>query len=161
MSTDKEFVLQTMRDTGLSQAQRIQAEAPDMTGTELYAEEQYIPDFQAAVTAKNMLERTAGFVCRSPAGRLVKLIQPYDSTIYPQEPEELEAQWGFYWSADPAKARPFVALSTSPYGEGDCCTEGGHVYRSTMKNNVWAPSEYPQGWEDLGPVSDFQEGADE
>ena len=161
MSTDKEFVLQTMRDTGLSQAQRIQAEAPDMTGTELYAEEQYIPDFQAAVTAKNMLERTAGFVCRSPAGRLVKLIQPYDSTIYPQEPEELEAQWGFYWSADPAKALPFVALSTSPYGEGDCCTEGGHVYRSTMKNTVWAPSEYPQGWEDLGPVSDFQEGADE
>ena len=161
MSTDKEFVLQTMRDTGLSQAQRIQAEAPDMTGTELYAEEQYIPDFQAAVTAKNMLERTAGFVCRSPAGRLVKLIQPYDSTIYPQEPEELEAQWGFYWSADPAKALPFVALSTSPSGEGDCCTEGGHVYRSTMKNNVWAPSEYPQGWEDLGPVSDFQEGADE
>ena len=64
-------------------------------------------------------------------------------------------------SADPAKALPFVALSTSPYGEGDCCTEGGHVYRSTMKNNVWAPSEYPQGWEDLGPVSDFQEGADE
>ena len=161
MSTDKEFVLQTMRDTGLSQAQRIQAEAPDMTGTELYAEEQYIPDFQAAVTAKNMLERTAGFVCRSTAGRLVKLIQPYDSPIYPQEPEELEAQWGFYWSADPAKALPFVALSTSPYGEGDCCTEGGHVYRSTMKNNVWAPSEYPQGWEDLGPVSDFQEGADE
>ena len=161
MSNDKEFVLQTMRDTGLSQAQRIQAEAPDMTGTELYAEEQYIPDFQAAVTAKNMLERTAGFVCRSPAGRLVKLIQPYDSTIYPQEPEELEAQWGFYWSADPAKALPFVALSTSPYGEGACCTEGGHVYRSTMKNNVWAPSEYPQGWEDLGPVSDFQEGADE
>ena len=91
----------------------------------------------------------------------MKLIQPYDSTIYPQEPEELEAQWGFYWSADPAKALPFVALSTSPYGEGDCCTEGGHVYRSTMKNNVWAPSEYPQGWEDLGPVSDFQEGADE
>ena len=161
MSTDKEFVLQTMRDTGLSQAQRIQAEAPDMTGTELYAEEQYIPDFQAAVTAKNMLERTAGFVCRSPAGRLVKLIQPYDSTIYPQEPEELEAQWGFYWSADPAKALPCVALSTSPYGAGDCCTDGGHVYRSTMKNNVWAPSEYPQGWEDLGPVSDFQEGADE
>ena len=159
--TDKTYVLETMRATGLAAAQRIQAAAPGMSGTELYAQEQYIPDFQAAVTAKNMLERTAGFVCRSPAGRLVKLIQPYDSTIYPQEPEELEAQWGFYWSADPAKALPFVALSTSPYGEGDCCTEGGHVYRSTMKNNVWAPSEYPQGWEDLGPVSDFQEGADE
>lgn len=51
-----------MRDTGLSQAQRIQAGAPDMTGTELYAEEQYIPDFQAAVALHNMLERKAGFV---------------------------------------------------------------------------------------------------
>ena len=153
MSNDKAFVLQTMRDTGLAQAQRIQAGAPDMTGTELYAEEQYIPDFQAAVALHNMLERKAGFVCRSTAGRLVRLLQPYDSTIYTQEPEELEAQWGFYWSTDPAKALPFVALATSTYGEGDCCTEGGHVYRSTMKNNVWAPSEYPQGWEDPGPVS--------
>lgn len=161
MSTDKEFVLQTMRDTGLSQAQRIQAEAPDMTGTELYAEEQYIPDFQAAAALHNMLERKAGFVCRSTAGRLVKLLQPYDSTIYTQEPEELEAQWGFFWSTDPAKALPFLSLSTSPYGVGDCCTEGGHVYRSTMANNVFAPSEYPQGWEDLGQVADFQEGVDE
>lgn len=152
MSNDKEFVLQTMRDTGLSQAQRIQAGAPDMTGTELYAEEQYIPDFQAAAALHNMLERKAGFVCRSTAGRLVKLLQPYDSTIYTQEPAELEAQWGFYWSTDPAKALPFVALATSPYGVGDCCTEDGHVYRSTMANNVFAPSDYPQGWEDLGPV---------
>ena len=150
--TDREYVLQTMRDTGLSQAQRIQAEAPDMTGTELYAEEQYIPDFQAAVALHNMLERKAGFVCRSTAGRLVKLLQPYDSTIYTQEPEELEAQWGFYWSTDPDKALPFVALSTSPYGVGDCCTEDGHVCRSTMANNVFSPSDYPQGWEDLGPV---------
>ena len=160
--TDKQFVLTTMRDTGLARAQTLQAQAPDMTGTELYASEDYIPSFTAACEAMNMLERKAGFVCRSTAGRVVRLLQPYDSTIYnTQEPEELEAQWGFYWSADPAKALPFVALSTSPYGEGDCCTEGGHVYRSTMKNNVWAPSEYPQGWEDLGPVSDFQEGADE
>ena len=43
-----------------------------------------------------MLERKAGFVCRSTAGRVVRLLQPYDSTIYnTQEPEELEAQWGF------------------------------------------------------------------
>ena len=153
MSTDKEFVLQTMRDTGLSQAQRIQAEAPDMTGTELYAEAQYIPDFQAAVTAKNMLERTAGFVCRSPAGRLVKLIQPYDSTIYTDEPEDLPAQWGFVWSTDPAKALPFIAVSTSPYMTGDCCTYEGHIWRSGQDGNVWEPGSVGVKWEDLGEVS--------
>lgn len=147
--TDKEFVLQTMKEAGLARAQTLQAQATDMTGTELYAAEDFIPDFQAACKLKNMLERTAGFVCRSSAGRVVKLLQPYDSTTYTQEPEELPAQWGFQWSTDPEKALPFVAMSTSPYMTGDCCTEGGKTYRSTIDNNVWAPSGYPQGWEEV------------
>lgn len=146
---DKEFVLQTMKDAGLAQAQTLQEKAPDMTGTELYAQEGYIPEFQAACAMKNMLERTAGFVCRSTAGRVVRLIQPYDSTIYTQEPEELPAQWGFAWSTDPAKALPFIELATSPYMTGECCTEGGRVWRSTMDNNVWPPSGYPDGWEEV------------
>lgn len=155
--TDKEFVLNTMQQAGLAQAQALQEKSPDMTGTELYAAEDYIPDFQAAKDLKNMLERPAGqengFVCRSTAGRVVRLIQAYDSETYPQEPEELPAQWRFVWSTDPAKALPFVELATSPYNTGDCCTDSGHVWRSTIDNNVWAPSTYPQGWEDLGEVT--------
>lgn len=148
--TDKEFVLTTMQQAGLTQAQALQAKASDMTGTELYAAEDYIPDFQAAKAAKNMLERPAGpdgFVCRITAGRVVRLLQVYDSTIYTQEPEDLPAQWGFYWSTDPKKALPFISLATSPYMTGDCCTEGGQIWRSAIDNNVWAPSAYPQGWE--------------
>ena len=118
-----------------------------MTGTQLYTAEGKIPAFSAAVANKNMLNRSAGFVCRSTAGRVVRLLQPYDSTIYTQEPEDLPAQWGFAWSTDPAHALPFVALATSPYGKGDCCTEGGKVWRSTIDNNVWSPSAYPAGWE--------------
>lgn len=152
LSSDKEFVLRTMQRAGLTQAQALQEMSPEMTGTELYAQEDYIPTFQAAKAAKNMLERSPGFVCRSTAGRVVRLLQVYDSTVYTQEPEELPAQWGFVWSTDPAKALPFIALSTSPYATGECCTEGGHVYRSTIDNNVWAPSGYPDGWEDLGAV---------
>ena len=68
-------------------------------------------------------------------------------TIYTQEPEDLPAQWGFYWSTDPKKALPFISLATSPYMTGDCCTEGGQIWRSAIDNNVWAPSAYPQGWE--------------
>lgn len=157
--TDKDFVLQTMQQAGLSQAQAIQAQAPDMTGTELYAQEDYIPDFQAAKAAKNMLERSPGFVCRSTAGRVVRLLQVYDSTVYTQEPEDLPAQWGFVWSTDPAKALPFIAMSTSPYDTGECCTENGHVYRSTIDNNVWAPSAYGQRWTDLGTVEEVQGAA--
>lgn len=136
-----------MYDQGRANAQSLQAKAPEMTGTELYAADRDIPGFTAACTVKNMLKRAAGFICLSPAGRVVRLLQPYDSTIYTQAPEELPAQWGFVWSTDPAKALPFVAISTSPYNVGDCCTEDGVIYRSTIANNVWSPSAYPKGWE--------------
>lgn len=33
------------------------------------------------------------------------------------------------------------------YDTGDCCTENGLTYRSTMDNNVWAPSAYAAAWE--------------
>ena len=128
--TQKDIVLDAMRRQGQALALDLQDRAADMTGTELYAEDSYIPDFAAAKAAQNMLARPAGFVCRSTAGRVVRLLQPYDSDIYSAEPEELPAQWGFAWSTDPAKALPFVALATSPYMTGDCCTEEGQVYRS-------------------------------
>lgn len=147
--TSKERVLKREYDRGRLAALEVQEKSPDMTGTELNAADDRIPRFSEAVKKKNMLERSAGFICKSSAGRVVKLLQPYDSSIYTQEPEELPAQWGFQWSQDPAKARPFIALSTSPYNTGDCCTENGSAYRSTIDGNVWAPSAYPAGWKQV------------
>lgn len=143
----KEMALQSAYEMGKYQASVIQARAASMTGTELNAESRSIPEFRAARSAKNMLQRPAGFVCTSSAGRVVKLLQPYDSDIFAGEPEDLPAQWGFVWSNDPAHALPFVALSTSPYMTGNCCTENGTVYRSREDNNVFPPSAYPAGWE--------------
>ncbi len=138
-----------MYDQGRANALALQGKAESMTGTELYAAERAIPTFAAAVKNGNMLDRPAGFVCRSTAGRVVKLVQPYDSTVYTAEPEELPAQWGFKWSTDPAKALPFLASATSPYNTGDCCTDGGKTWRSTQDSNVWSPTAYPQGWEEV------------
>lgn len=147
--TSKERVLNRERQRGYEAARVIQANADSLTGTELNAADDRIPRFAAAVAHKNMLDRPVGFVCKSSAGRVVRLLQGYDSTVYTQEPEELPAQWGFKWSTDPAKALPFVAISTSPYMTGDCCTEDGTVYRSTIDNNVWNPADYPSGWEEV------------
>lgn len=149
MMTSKERVLERERQRGRVAAQEIQTKAPEMTGTELYAVDDRIPQFKKAVEKMNMLYRPAGFVCKSSAGRVVKLLQPYDSSIYTQEPEELPAQWGFVWSTDPAKALPFVAISTSPYNTGECCTEDGKTYRSKYDGNVHAPSAWPDGWEEV------------
>lgn len=150
---NKELYLEAMREKGAADAADLQSRSSTMDGTALYAETDKIPDFQAARAAQNMLQRhagmTDGFVCRSTAGRVVRLLQNYDSSVYTGEPEELPAQWGFVWSDNPADALPFVALSTSPYMTGNCCTEGGKTYRSTINNNVWAPSAYPQGWQEV------------
>lgn len=145
--TSKERVLQRERQRGYEAAKIVQNNADTMTGTELYAVDDRIPTFKAATARMNMLDRPVGFVCKSSAGRVVRLLQVYDSDIYTQEPEELPAQWGFKWSTAPAKALPFVAISTSPYMTGDCCTENDAVYRSLIDNNVWSPSGYPAGWE--------------
>ena len=145
----KEIYFEAMKDKGFFDATELQARSEAMTGTELYAEEEKIPSFKAAVALKNMLNRPVGFVCKSPAGRVVKLLQPYDSSVYTQEPEELPAQWGFKWSTDPAKALPFIAVSTSPYNRGECCTVDGAVFRSVMDGNIWNPLDYPSGWEEV------------
>lgn len=145
----KEMALQSAYEMGKYQASVIQARAADMTGTELNTESRNIPDFRAALKNQNMLTRSVGFVCKSSAGRVVKLLQPYDSDVYTAEPEDLPAQFGFVWSDDPAHARPFVDLSTSPYMTGNCCMENGSVYRSTIDNNVWSPNSYPAGWEEV------------
>lgn len=151
-----------MRKAGLSAAEDVQARSPEMTGTELYAVEDYIPDFQAAKAATNMLNRKAGqtdgFVCRSSAGRVVRLIQNYDSDVYTQEPEDLPAQWRFVWSTDPTKALPFIELSTSPYNTDDCCTDAGHVWRSGQDNNTWRPGTVGVKWTDLGTIEDVMAG---
>lgn len=148
--TSLDIVIEAMRRSGKLIAAELQNRAPDMTGTALNGEKDFLPEFKAAATKTNMLDRPVGFVCKSSAGRVVKLLQPYDSTIFTQEPEELPAQWGFVWSDDPDHALPFVAMSTSPYMKGNCCTDEGKTYRSLMDNNVWRPREYPQGWEVAG-----------
>lgn len=143
----KDFVLEMMKKYGLAYAETIQAKASNMTGTELYDEYAFIPSFYAACAKKNMLERRVGFVCRSPKGRVVVLLQPYDSEIYKGEPEELPAQWGFKWSTNPKYALPYIKSAESPYGEGECCTWNDEVYRSKINANVYSPEEYPDGWE--------------
>lgn len=148
--TSKERVLARERERGRADAKSVQTNADSMTGTELNDAGDRIPRFAAAVQKENMLKRPIGFVCKSSAGRVVRLLQHYDSTVFTQEPEELPAQWGFVWSDDPAHALPFAAISTSPYMTGNCCEDEGEVWRSLIDNNVWKPSEYPAGWEVAG-----------
>lgn len=152
MTTSKERVLQRERERGRMAAQAVQEASPTMTGTELNAADDRIPRFAEAVKHKNMLDRKAGqddgFVCLSSAGRVVRLIQNYDSKTFTGEPEELPAQYRFVWSKDPAKAKPFIASSTSYYNTGDCClNKAGKPVRSKIDVNTFDPDVSPEFWE--------------
>lgn len=137
------------KNQGKADAEQLQDNADEMTGTELYDDARKIPLFTEAVKVKNMLQRPIGFVCKSTAGRVVRLLQPYDSDVFTAEPEDLPAQWGFKWSKNPAHALPYIAMSTSPYNIDEVCSENDKIYKSTIDNNVWSPSAYPQGWEEV------------
>lgn len=129
-----------MRRAGQSVTKAVQEQSEVMIVTELNAELDYIPDFQVTKATKNMLTRKTGkidgFVCRSMAGRVVRLIQNYGSETYPQEPKELPAQWRFVRSTDPKKSSPFIEIATSLYANSDCCIYKRHVRRSGQDNNI-------------------------
>ena len=150
MTRDEE--LELIRRNGRADAMALQERSAELNGTELNAEDDKIPGFRAAVKQKNMLQRKAGqtdgFVCRSSAGRVVRLIQNYDSDVFPGEPEELPAQWRMVWSTDPAKAKPFLSSSTSYYNKGDCClNKDGQPVRSIIDVNTWDPDVSPRFWD--------------
>ena len=39
--------------------------------------------------------------------------------------------------------------STNPYMKGDKVLFNGKIYQSTIDNNIWSPSTYPAGWEEV------------
>lgn len=39
--------------------------------------------------------------------------------------------------------------STNPYMTGDRVTYNGTMYESVIDNNIWSPTEYPQGWTEV------------
>ena len=150
--TDKELVLDTMRKYGRTAAQAVQAKAPEMTGTELIAEEGYIPDFDPA---RDYSDWKPGWPVRDE-GQVWPLIQPHNAAHYEGRPSTLRALWGLAHTTDPKQAKEYVA----PYGTSglwmmdECCTEAGRVYRSRVNDGAYAPSEYPGNWEDLGTVEE-------
>ena len=144
----KEYVLSKMREVGLNSATLFQEKAPEMDRTQIIDKEDSIPDFNPEL--HQYLNWNKG-ECVRDNNQVWQLLQPYDSNTYKEHPENLRAQWSLCHTKDPAKAKPYVqSLGTSGmYMKDECCTENGKVYKSKIDNNVWTPSGYPAGWEEV------------
>lgn len=144
---NKQFVLNSMRDVGVQAVRNLQADAPTLDGTAIIEREDYAPDFDP--DKQQFLNWPVGSVVKDN-DQVWQLLQPYDSTIYKDHPENLRAQWGLCHTKNPLKAKPFVpSYGTSGlYMKGECCTENEKTYISKANNNNFRPSEDPANWDE-------------
>ena len=144
--TSQELVLSVMKAQGTEDALDLRGRAAEMDGTGIIAEESKAPAFDPA-------KDYTGWPVGAPVqddGQVYKLLQPYNASTWPdQRPADLPALWSVCHTKDPDRAKPYMAPNgtSGMYMTGECCTEGGSDDRSTIDDNVWRPSEYPQGWE--------------
>ena len=148
--TNQELILGVMRAQGKADALDLRARAPELDGTALIDEENKIPVFDGS---KDYSSWKAG----SPVRELVDgewqvftLITPHNASHYPgSTPSNTPALWSIRHTKDPSKAKEWVAPygTSGMYMSGECCMDGGVVYRCLTDNTVHSPTDYPQAWE--------------
>lgn len=153
--TAKDRVLNRERERGRAAAMELAVRAYDMDGTELIAEQGHIPAWRedAVYTSDHV-----GFPVQD-GDQVYIILQPHTPANNPGvRPADLPAIYSIKHTTDPKKAKAYLAPNgtSGVYMTDDCAVDGGRVYRSTIDNNVWAPSGYPAGWEDLGTIEEVQ-----
>ena len=138
------LVMETLRRQGKASALTLRDKAKDMTGTELIAEEDFVPDFDPK-------KDYTSWPINSPVrdeGQVWLLLIPHNAAHYTGRPADLRALWGLAHTTDPEKAKAWVAPygTSGLYQRGECCKVDGVVYRSTEDNNPYSPTDYPAWW---------------
>lgn len=142
----REVTLDALRRIGKERALDLRGRGAELDGTAVIAEELYAPAFDPA---KDYSGWPVGAPVRD-GEQVYKLLQPHNASTWPDQcPADLPALWSICHTKDPERAKPYMAPNgtSGMYMTGECCTEDGVTYRSTIDNNVWPPADYPQGWE--------------
>lgn len=144
-----DFILNAMRTAGAADASAIAAKSVsgEADSTVLIAAEEQIPTWRQ----RDYTDVPIGTPYKY-ADQVYKLWQAHDATNQPDwTPDQAVSLWDICHTTDPAKAKPYVAPqgTRGMYQTSEVCTEGGIIYSSTIDNNVWQPSAYPQGWEEI------------
>lgn len=146
---NRDFIMTAMHTAGAADASAIAAKSVsgEADGTALIDAEEQIPTWRQ----RDYTDVPIGTPYRY-GDQVYKLWQAHDATNQPDwTPDKAVSLWDICHTTDPAKAKPYVTPqgTRGMYQTGDVCTEGGKLYRSTMENNVWEPSAYPQGWKTI------------
>lgn len=134
-----------MKAQGKADALDLRSRATDLDGTAIIAEEIKAPEFDPE---KDYSLWPIGAPVRD-GEQVYKLLQPYNASTWPdQRPADLPALWSICHTKDPARAKPYQAPNgtSGMYMTGECCVDGGVVYRCLTDNTVHSPTDHPQAW---------------
>ena len=126
-------------------AKDLRARSPEMDGTAIIAEEEYVPMWGAE---KDYTAVVVGAPVQFE-GQVQTLLQPHNASHYTGNPATLAALWRVKHTTDPDKAKPWVKpTSTSDmYLENECMLwTDGLVYRC-LRDTIYSPEEYAPDWE--------------
>lgn len=141
-----------MFEEGRRQALDLQDRSPDMTGTEIIAEEFNVPAWDKSY---DYTRWKAGYPVHDE-GQVWLLQIPHNAASYTGRPSSLRALWGLAHTTDPEKAKPWVAPSgvSGLYMKGECCTYDDRIWRNLYDRNEFPPLtlNVEDRWENLGEV---------
>lgn len=120
--------------------------APEMNGTEIIAEEEFVPKWKN----EHDYSKVAVGAPVEHEGQIYTLLQPHNASYYTGTPATLAALWRVKHTTDPAKAKPFVQpTSTSDmYLKDECALFEEKVYRA-LRDTVYSPKEFGADWEEV------------
>lgn len=161
--TNKEYVLDALQSVGTTGARTLRQNAATMSGTEIIAQEVYVPAFDptkdysswpVGSPVADPVYNASGDII-DPEPQVWTLLKPYNAAHYPgSRPANTRALWGLAHTTDPAKAKPFVQSegTSGLYAKGECCTDPlsadpSQVYRSKKDGVHYRPGEWPDDWE--------------
>ena len=144
------LAVEELRERGAADAAALAARAVsgEADGTELIEKERSIPTWRQ----RDYSSVPVGTPYKWQ-GQVYKLWQQHDAAQQPDwSPDQAVSLWDICHTSDPDMAKAYQAPQGSRglYQSGECCVYNGHVWKSVMDNNAWAPDAYPQGWQDLG-----------
>ena len=141
--------LNEIRKMAALSARDLRERSPQMDGTAIIAEEEYIPFWRAD---KDYSAVVVGAPVKHEE-QVYALLQPHNASHYAQTPAELPALWIVKHTTDPYKAKPWVKpTSTSDmYLKEECMVwNDGTVKKCILDaGTIYSPDEYAQAWEDV------------
>lgn len=154
---------EAMRAKGAADAVALRAQASELDGTALIAQEVAIAQFDGQKDYSSWPVGAPVWEEVDGEHQVFTLITPHNAANYPDaRPSNTPALWSIVHTKDPAAAKQYVAPNGTSglWMSDEVCVKDGRLWRCKQDNNPYPPGETgtEDWWEDLGEVPAEDDG---